>query len=159
MRKTLRNILTGALAVATAGCTENSEYNFTKEESSEILNEPAVVSEVVYNPSKHGSGMGPTISLSGKVGMAFTSVTIPEKYAVVFKCQHGKFIIEGEDQRHKDLWGRFDQGDSVRVSYKEMYQSEYHHFPSKSQKQDSLVKRTLVDFDFIDAKPLRETKK
>ncbi len=138
--KTLSKIaLTGATLLALAGCKE------TKTESSDLLYEDAIVSDVVYSPSKHGSGVGPTIDLTGEGGMgiAFTSVSVPEKYAVVFKCQHGKFIVEGETPEYKELWNRFEEGDSVNVSYKEIYKSVYEN--------DRLIERTLTAYDFLDA--------
>lgn len=106
-----------------------------------------------YIPSRHGSGsgIGPSIGFDGNVGIAITSVSvnIPEKYAVVYKCKHGKFISEGTDQRHKDLWERFTEGDSVNVSYREVFQSYYE---DKDDDDDlDLVSRTLVDYDFLDA--------
>lgn len=109
-----------------------------------MLKEPAVVENLIYSPSLHSSDLAPTLSMSGKVGLAITSVSVPEKYAVVFRCQHGKFIIEGVDENHKKLWQRLTRDQKVIVSYKEVYYVTY--------KDDVVVSRELADYDFIDAK-------
>ncbi len=125
--------------------------NFREErtELSSILHEPATISETVYSPSIHGSGVGPTIDFNGNVGIAITSVNIPEKYAVVFKCQHGKFIIEGSNKKYKDLWERLNEGDSVRVNYREMYRSAYQDTNNDGKKD--LLSKKLIDYDFLEA--------
>ena len=140
-----KTALTGLALLVLGGCKE------TRNEWSGDLYEDAVVVDVVYNPSKHGSGVGPTIDLTGEggVGVAFTSVSIPEKYAVVFRCQHGKFIVEGTDQEHKFLWEKSTEGDSVKVKYRELYQSVYDDPEGDGNNQ--LISRTLVDYDFLDA--------
>lgn len=123
--RTLQKLLgTSALVLALQGCSGEE----TKTEMSEVLHEDGVIAETVYTPSRHGSasGMGPTIDMDGNVGVAFTHTTIniPEKYAVVFKCQHGKFIIQGPDLRHKELWQRFMPGQEVDITYKEIFRSD-----------------------------------
>ena len=132
-----------------------------RQEFSDILYEPAIVTEVAYSPSRHGSGsgVGPTIDFDGNVGIAIThvSVDVPEKYAVVFKCKHGKFISEGSDQRHKELWERFYERDSVTVSYKEIFKSVYQDKNDDGKKD--LVSRTLIAYDFLDAQVIKKTKK
>ena len=139
-----------ALSIGTGlltGCKE------TKTELSDILHEDAVVSETVYSPSRHGSDISPTYDLTGDggVGFAITSVSIPEKYAVVFKCQHGKFIVEGTDKAHRDLWQRLEEGKKVDVSYKEIYKAVYDDVDGDGEKD--LLSRDLVDRDFLDAQP------
>jgi hypothetical protein len=98
-----------------------------KTEYSAELSEPATVVEVVYSPSQHGSGTG--MSMKGELSV--TSVSIPEVFATVFECQHGKFIIE-----RKDVWQRSHVGDRVNVRYREVYKVR------KGQ-------RELVNYDFI----------
>ncbi len=136
-----------------SGCKE------TRTELSDILHEDAVVSETVYTPSRHGSGsgVGPTFDVTdGNVGIAFTSINIniPEKYAVVFKCQHGKFIVEGTDIEHKSLWKKLSQGQEVDISYREVFNSVYDDIDGDGKKD--LVSRTLVDYDFLDAQPMNK---
>lgn len=125
-------------------------------EYSQVLYEDAVVSDVVYSPSRHGSGsgIGPTMDFDGNMGLAITStnVRIPEKYAVVFECEHGKFISEGTDTRHKDLWNKLKEGMEVEVSYREKFQATYGKDNDGDGERD-LVSRELVGYDFIDAVP------
>jgi hypothetical protein len=58
--------------------------------------------------------------------VTYQSIDIPSKYAVIFRCQHGKFIVEGTDDRHKDLWQRMKKGEQVTVSYYEVYTVDRH---------------------------------
>ena len=146
--KLQRSAIAGLAALAVGGCGPD-----IKNDSSTILHEKGVVVDVVYSPSKHGSGAGPTIDFNGNIGIAFTSVTVPERYAVVFKCEHGeKFIVQGKTQEYKDLWQRFVEGDSVDISYKELYRSTYEDTNDDGEKE--LVKRELIDYDFLDAQKL-----
>jgi len=114
------------------GCYE-TEY-------SPVLSEPAVVLDTVYQPSSHGDGMGLALNSKGGVSPAFTSVDIPAKWAIVFKCQHGKFIVEGTDEKHKALWEKLTRDQKVTVSYREVF-----HVTDKE--------RRLAKYDFIDAVP------
>ncbi len=157
MKKTLTAlVLAGTLAITGIGCNQQREV----EEKSDLFYEDAVVSETVYSPSKHGSGtgVGPTFNMDGDIGISITSVSVdvPEKYAVVFKCKHGKFIIEGKGKKYKELWGRFESGDSVSVSYKEVYKSTYKD--TNDDGKEELIKKSLVDYDFLDAQ-LKSRKK
>jgi len=131
----------------------------TRREVSDILHEDAIVVDVVYTPSRHGSGagLGPTIDFDGNIGISFSSVSvnIPEKYAVVFKCEHGKFISAGTDARHKELWERLQEGQDVDVTYREIFESTYEDI-DKDGKKD-LIKRKLIAYDFLDAQ-LKEKK-
>ena len=126
------------------------KYNYTEMQNSEVLTESATVVDLVYVPSRHGSGVGPTIDLTGGGGMgvAITGVDIPEKYAIVFQCQHGKFIIENDQGQAKDLWNRLREGQEVVGSYREMYQTRW----EKDGNKKRFLERRLVDYDFLDAK-------
>ena len=42
-------------------------------------------------------------------------VNHPAKYAIVFKCQHGRFIIDGATAER--LFGRFAESDPVTITY------------------------------------------
>lgn len=84
-----------------AGCQE------VRREYSDTLHEDAMIVETVYTPSRHDSKVGLTAFNAGLTGVDYSgnfgirlggglqisSVTVPEKFAVVFKCQHGQFII------------------------------------------------------------------
>ncbi len=138
-----------------AGLASGCKYHEEKRELSDILHEEARVVDVVYTPPRHGSGsgIGPTIDFSGNIGISITDVDveIPPAYAVVFECQHGKFISQGTDETHKKLWDKLKEGQRVEVTYRELFDSVYED-PDKDDKPD-LVKRTLVGYDFLDAVP------
>lgn len=87
------------------------------------MTEKAKVCQLIYTPSQHGSTIAPGVDTKGKVNITFVSVDIPEKYAVVFECQHGKFIIEdeGKESRAHRLWSRLKDGQEVTVRYAEVY--------------------------------------
>ena len=127
-----------------SGCEQK---RITRREISDILHEDAMVTETIYMPRRHGSATGVDFNLN----VTFSDVDIPEKYALVFKCQHGKFVIEGKGDRYKQLWSRFTQGDLADVEYKESYISVYEDKDGDGKKD--LVERRLVDYDFIDAQP------
>jgi hypothetical protein len=107
-----------------------------------IMHEDASVEDTIFQPSQHGSGTA--YDLTGKGGLSVTSVDIPEKYALIFKCQHGKFVIQGTGERYKALWKRLSKGQKVDVSYQEVYRV----YKSDDGKQPG---RVLEKYDFLDA--------
>lgn len=117
----------------------------TRREYSGELTEKAKVVDLVYTPSRHGTGLGPTFDLTGEggIGVAITSVVVPEIYAVVFECQHGKFIIQSDQKKAKELWNRLKEGQEVTVRYREVYDTSYYN--------KEVVEKKLVKYDFIDA--------
>lgn len=123
------------------------EY-YEKEYSAEMT-EPAMVTEVIYSPPRHGSDIAPTFGMTGggnmTVGFTSVDVKIPEVYAIVFKCQHGKFIIQTPHKKAKDLWGHLKRDQEVTVRYREVYRVLY----GKDKKP---IKKELLEYDFIDAK-------
>ena len=143
-----------SLPLAIYGC------NFTEinTEYSKTLEEEAVVVETVYNPSTHRSELQlvPTVDFDGDITLSFENVNIdiPAKYAVFFKCQHGKFISEGTDQRHKDLWGSLSENDEVIVQYREMYKNTYKDIDDDGKKD--LIESHLISYDFLDAQRKRK---
>lgn len=84
------------------------------------LTEPATVVDTCYVPAGHGSGMGIGNSSNGDAVATVTSVDIPARYAIVFRCQHGKFVIE--DERAEALYRLIDRGDEVVVRYVEKFE-------------------------------------
>lgn len=118
-------------AALLAGC-DSVEY-------SQDMHERAVVQEVIYSPGSHGSGTGVGMSMSGNMVVTSTSVSLPKKYAVVFECVHGKFIVEGTDEKHRELWARLKAGQQVDVTYREVYRLK-----------DGA--RQLIDYKFLAAK-------
>ena len=129
-----------------------------RREFSDTLHEDAIVVETVHTPSRHQTGLGFTAIKTGPFGMDFggdfglrigggmqiSSTTIQEKFAVVFKCQHGKFIIHRKDvyEKLKD-----HTGETVVVAYREIYRTTY---VMKDDKKE-VVGRILMDYDFLDA--------
>lgn len=81
------------------------------------LTEPAEIYDTCFTPAGHGQTSGGYgMTMKGKLAYHFPqSISIPAVYAVVFKCQHGKFVIDGE--RGKALYERFSKGDQVTVKY------------------------------------------
>ncbi len=150
-RGTFAFVLVAILAVA--GCKS------VKTEYSAELHEDATIVNTAFTPSRHDVGIGikaydvggisydysgnPGIGL-GKSGMQISSSTVPEKYAVLFQCQHGRFIIE-----RKEIYDRFNglEGRSVDVAYREVYQVTH----EKQDGVDKVIDRVLTDFDFLNA--------
>ena len=140
------------LAILLVGCQE------IKREFSETMHEDAIISEVVYTPSRHSIELGFTAFKAGSVGVDFSgdlgfrlgeslqvsSVKVPEKFAVVFKCQHGQFIISGKEVYDKL---REHKSKMVEVAYREVYRTTYDTKGGKKQ----VIARELVDYDFLDA--------
>ncbi len=123
------------------------------------MDEQAVVAETVYTPSRHDTGIGlKAFDLAGPIsmdyggdiglnlgnGLQISSVTVPEKFAVIFTCQHGQFIIG-----RKGIYDKFTghQGAKVDVTYREVYKTTYKKKDGKRQ----VVERVLTDYDFLDA--------
>lgn len=76
-----------------------------------------------------------------------TTVTVQDQFAVVFECQHGKFIIEslGKESTAGLLWKKLKQGDPVNIRYKEVY----YVTPADES-------RKLRRFEFVDADAVKE---
>lgn len=131
-----------------AGC------EYTKNEYSSLLTEDAEVVDLVYTPLRHGrgSGIGPSINMNGHLGISFVSVRVdvPETYAIVFRCEHGKFIVQSNKhwgpQKVKQLWGELRDGQKVVVIYREIYENTY-------DANNKLLESHLIKYNFIDAKP------
>lgn len=139
-------------AVVLYGCKE------VVRESSEVLHENAFVVETIYTPSRHNLELGITALKAGPVGMdlsgdlgigiggglQISSTTIPEKFATVFKCKHGKFIVS-----RREVYEKFkgQDGKEVDVAYREIYKTTYDTVDG----QKKVIDRTLVDYHFIDA--------
>jgi hypothetical protein len=137
----------------TVGCVD------IRQEYSETIQEDAVIENVIYTPSRHETELGFTALKSGPFGMDYggnvgmrigkhlqvNNVTVPEKFAVVFKCRHGQFIVG-----RKEVYERFKdaKGTTVEVSYREVYRTRY----EKEGDTSKVVERSLVDYDFLDAR-------
>jgi len=108
------------LALALTGC-------IGRYENGPELTERVVVTEVVYTPATHGSGVG--MSTGGNA--VFTSVSTEPVYAVVFQCDHGKFIV-----KRRDVWEQCVVGDTLVCHYREQFWV-------------TETERKLVDYDFL----------
>ena len=122
----------------------------TKREISDTLYEESTVSETVYATSQHGSST--SVDWLGDGGIRTTRINIPQKYAVVFECQHGKFIIEGTGKKYESLWKKSIRGKKMKVSYKEISDIVYEDKNGDGVKE--LVEKKIAYYDFLDAEPL-----
>ena len=177
-KRTLRNLVLGAaVAIACTGIVFYtakylSNCDRTRTEASEILHEDANVVARIHTPSTHTPSLSPSvmklddnfgIGMDGDMGMSMgdmvvSSSEVPERYGVVFRCQHGSFTSEGSDTRHKDLYDRLHEGEEVDVTYKELYRATLRKVNPDGKRV--VVKRVLTGYDFLDAQPkAKEAKK
>ncbi|MBU0597608.1 hypothetical protein KKF61_01270 [Patescibacteria group bacterium] len=115
-----------------AGCER------TVMERSEIFTEEVRVRDLIFTPSIHGTGVGPTLDLTGEggLGIAVTSVSTKEKHSIVFECQHGGFVIEREE-----LWKKLHEDSVYTCHYVNLFKAVYNG--------DQFVSRDFYDFDFL----------
>jgi len=124
------------LALLLTGC------DFPKTEYGNTLVEDGEIYDTAYLPAGHGSETAIGFDHKGRTIVTPISISIPERYAIVFKCKHGKFIIDGE--KAKGLYNRFERGDKCIISYREVYLVK--------MKDGKEVGRSVHDLDFLDAK-------
>lgn len=96
-----------AICWAFSGCTQR-KYGPELTESAEIY-------DTCFVPKGHGSDVAIGMTTKGSMTVTPIDINIPARFAVVFKCQHGKFVIDG--QRGEALYERFSKGDKVTVKY------------------------------------------
>ena len=119
INKITKNVLV-PLAFAGSFCGCNLDYS--EQEQSEILYEGGKVITTLYNKKHTNSSLNVGMTMKGDLAITPTSVTFPETWGVVFRCEHkNKFPVQGSNDEYKNLWERLDEGDSVRISYKEEY--------------------------------------
>ena len=145
----------------------------TETEHSGVLHEQATIVTLIYSPSEHKTELTNTAystnnddligtDWDGNTGIKIsdnyqiTSTTIPEKYGVVFQCQHGTFTVEGSEQKHKVLYDKLRSNikDTVDVLYKEKYLVTYDD--KDKDGKDEVVSRILQGLDFIDAQCIKK---
>lgn len=130
-------LLAAAMAAFLCGCeTHETEYSDVKTEQGKVV-------DLVFMPANHGSSIDPGMSMSGNITLTFTSVTLPEKHAVVFQCQHGRFVVESE--KAKELYQRLSRDQAVTISYREV-------FNLTRDGTNIIAPKSFVKFDFIDAR-------
>jgi hypothetical protein len=135
-----------------------------RSERSPVLHEDARVAAKIHSPSRHNTDIGFTaIKLGGSFGMDYggnfglrigngmqlSSTSIPEKYGILFECQHGNFTSQGSDERHKNLYNRLQTNDIVDVTYRELY--EVHYSDVNNDGKQEVVERKMYAMDFLDA--------
>jgi hypothetical protein len=107
------------------------------------MTEDAVVLDILYRPGQTTTTSGHSIDWTGDGGFSTHSTTIEtkDKFAVGFRCQHGKFIIEddGKGTRAERLWKKLEKGDKVVVTFRERRKNS----------------GELIKYDFIDAEKVR----
>jgi len=79
--------------------------------------EPGEVVDTLFIPAGHGTGSGWGMSTSGSMVFTENSIRVPARYGVVFRCEHGQFASQGQDERHKQLWEKLPKGSVVRIQY------------------------------------------
>lgn len=152
MRNVTTVLLCGVVLLLLVGCQEN------RREYSETIHEDAAIAEIVYTPSRHDSKIDLTLIRTGPMGIGYSGnfgiriggglqindVTVQEKFAIVFKCQHGQFIVQ-----NKEIYDKLKdhKGKTVDVTYREIYRTTYDTKNGKKQ----VTKRTLTGYDFLDA--------
>jgi hypothetical protein len=137
----VRRLMYGLVMVLSALCTGACSRTILvgATEDGEVL-------DVIYMPSRHGAGFGPSVGVDTDGGVAsgvsIVSVDMPSKFAVVFKCQHGKFVVqsEGDESRAHQLWKKLTQGMRVTIAYQEEY-------------RENSQGRQFVKYHFVDAIP------
>lgn len=135
----MKNFILPILLFALSAC-DNAKY-----ETSEILHEEGIVYDSIFVPEGHGSDIEFNIDADGNFSIDTVSVHMPERYAVVFKCQHGKFIIANTNKA-KELYHRLSRNQKVDITYTEITKIT----KDKSGVEEQEIKQ-LHDFDFIDA--------
>jgi hypothetical protein len=110
-----------------------------KTETSATLTEPGRIEQMTWTPSNSGSGAGIGVDpSSGNAVVVSTSVYLPEKYAIVISCLHGKFSLNPDGENARRIFAHFKQGDSITIHYTEVYH----------RRGDQ---RELYKLDFLDA--------
>jgi hypothetical protein len=113
---------------------------YNQRSQSDTLHEPATVTETCYSPGFHHIDIDTSVDGDGNITITPVSCSVPEQYAVVFRCQHGKFVI-----REKRIWEKCARDDEVDITYQELYNDTYDRQTKK------MVKREVYDYHFIDA--------
>ena len=123
-------------------CGPTTEWEWTP-----LHQEEAKVLDTIYIPGTSGHTNG-SMGFSTSGDLVFTggeSVTTYDKYAIVFECQHGKFVIEdsGKGSRAHGLWMKLNRNDTCIVDYKMVNLI--------TKYKDKPPTRQFVKFHFIDA--------
>lgn len=74
--------------------------------------------DLIFSPQRSGSQVGTGISSSGELTASVGPVAISANYAVVFRCAHGRFVVEGSGPKHKGLWQVLQKGQHVELTFR-----------------------------------------
>jgi len=88
------------------------------------------------------------ITTSGNLTFGTAEVSIPESYAVVFECPHGKFIIS-KMPKAKDLFLSLKEGKTYTCYYREVYEVKCLYDGDIKIRE---LSRTLVKYDFVEVR-------
>lgn len=144
-----------ALFVCVLAACGPSDYSKTSK--SDLLSESAVVRKLIYQPAQEGKIDG-TISYNPFAGEHESSLRyhpsrtthISAVYAIVFECQHGTFDIDDRE----DIWKKLHEGDSVVISYREVYRTHVHYVDPDNKPDLTEETKELIDLEFVDANPI-----
>jgi hypothetical protein len=135
------NCLIAVAMLGLVGC----DGTFTRNESSQVMHEEAVVEDAIFSPGIHGSANGVGLDMNLNLQMTSSTIRVPPKYNVVFLCQHGRFVVSNEE-----IWKKVKKGGKVDLSY-----VEKRTVTVEVKDGISTVKKIEVyDYDLIDVKPL-----
>lgn len=95
--------------------------------------EDGVVVETLHLPGQSSTDISPGMTMNGDLTWSVHTTSFPERWNVVIKCQHGKFVLDS--QRHeiaRGVWEGVTVGDRVRITYHEVFVSIYEKGVEKS---------------------------
>ena len=118
-------------------CVSCGIFPTTKHFTSDPKTERIVVDDVVYTPATHGGGSSTGFTLNGDISFSSISINTTAKYAVVFRCVHGKFIVEDST-----IWAHSKERDTGVCIYREMYQCKY-------RGDHPMEKPQLINYQFM----------
>lgn len=153
--------LTRSLSIAAGiGLTLSSltgcDSKEVRKEYSGVLHEKGVVVATLYSKDHSQSDINMGISMSGDFTFTPTTIRIPERWGVVFRCDHGnKSPITSPEDKYKALWNKLDEGMDVDIAFRELYRNTYEDTNNDGEKE--LISRELLDYDFLDANPIQGT--
>ncbi len=104
-------------------------------EAGSDLVEEGVVVETLHLPSQSTTDVAPGLTTGGDLTVSVHTTTFPERWNVVIRCPHGKFVLDS--QRHgiaRGVWEDVAVGDRVRITYREVQEVVYEHRIEKSRR-------------------------
>lgn len=126
--------------------------NNTYGTNNSVLDDDGSVPDLIQTGIDHDGNEGIKVGKNHQI----TTTTIPEKYGVVFQCEHGTFTIEGSEQKHRVLYHKLYNNvrDTTDILYKEEYRVTYEEDKQTQKKVET--QRVLNKLDFIDAQLIKK---